>query len=102
MAIAANTKWRPLFYNKNNEIIVKLNNNALAEEIKKQALKKVIYRINVHLIENNITITKLRPAQILPSRDITIQTTNEKEAEKLRKENGWTKMLGNKAKLTWK
>ena len=45
-------------------------------------------RINAYLVENNITTTKLRAAQTLPSGDIAIQTTNKKEAEKLRGENG--------------
>ncbi len=86
-AVAANAKTRPLLYNKNNEIVVKLNNNALAEEMKKQAPKEVADRIDVYLIENNITITKLRVAQTLPSRNIVIQTTNEEEVEKLRGED---------------
>ena len=66
--MAATEKTRPLLYNKNNEIVVKLNNNTLAEEIKKQALKEVAYRIDAYLIENNIITIKLRAAQTLLSR----------------------------------
>lgn len=39
--VAANAKIRFLLYNKNNKTVVKLNDNALAKKIKKQALKEV-------------------------------------------------------------
>lgn len=55
-----NTKFSFLFYNKNNKIVVKLNNNTLANKIKNQALKKVGQKIDNYFIEINITITKLR------------------------------------------
>lgn len=35
MAMAVNIKTHLFFYNKNNNIIVKLNNNVLEKEIKK-------------------------------------------------------------------
>ena len=101
-AMAANAKTRPPLYNKNNGIVVKLNDNASAEEMKKQAPEEVAHRIDAYLIENNITTTNLRAARTLPSGDIAIQTTNEEEAEKLRGEDGWTKVLGSKAKLARK
>ncbi len=101
-AIATNEKIHPLLYNKNNKIVVTLNDAALAEEMKKQALKKVANGIDDYLVENNITATKLRAAQTLPRGDIAIQTINEEEAEKWRGEDGWTKMLGSKAKLACK
>lgn len=92
-----------LFYNKNNEIVVKLNDNTLAKKIKKQAPKKVAYKIDAYLIENNITTTKVCVvAQTLPSGDIVIQTTNKETAEKLKREDGWKKVLRCKAKLAWK
>lgn len=53
MAINAKTHFSP--YNKNNKKVVKLNNNTLVEEIKKQALKKVAQKFDTYLIENNIT-----------------------------------------------
>ncbi len=87
-AIAADEKTRPLLYNKNNEMVVKLNDTASAEEMKKQAPKEVVHRIDAYLVENNITATKLRTARTLPSGDIAIQTTNEEEAEKLIGEDG--------------
>lgn len=34
------------------------------------------------------------------NRDVIIQTTNIEKTEKLKKEDGWTKVLENKAKLT--
>ncbi len=70
--------------------------------IKKQAQEEVEHRIDAYLIENNVTTIKLRTARTLPSADITIQTTNEEEAEKLRGEDGWTRSLGKKAKLARK
>ena len=100
--VAANAKTRSPLYNKNNEIVVKLNDNASAEEMKKQAPKEVAQRIDAYLIENNITTTRLRAAQTLPSGDIAIQTTTEEEAEKLRGKDGWTKVLGSKANLARK
>lgn len=63
---------RPLFYNKNNKIIVKFNDNALIEKIKKQDFKKIIYKINTYFIKNNITITKLCIVQILSSKNIAV------------------------------
>lgn len=66
------SKTRLLFYNKNNEIIVKLNNTTLAEEMKKQAPEEVTHRIDAYLVENNITATKLHVARTLPSGDIII------------------------------
>lgn len=71
-------------YNKNNEIVVKLNHNILAKEIKKQVLKKFTHRIDTYLIENNIITTKLYKAQTLSDENIAIQTINKKEVEKLR------------------
>lgn len=55
--------------------------------MKKQASKKVAHRIDAYLIENNIITIKLCAAQTLPSRKIVIQTTNQKEAEKLKRED---------------
>ena len=101
-AVAANAKTRSPLYNRNNEIVVKLNDNASVEEMKKQAPKEVAQRIDAYLIENNITTIRLRAARTLPSGDVAIQTTTEEEAEKLRGEDGWTKVLGSKAKLARK
>ena len=70
--MAANAKTHPPLYNKNNEIVVKLNDNASAKEMKKQAPKEVAYRIDAYLIENNITTTKLCATRTLPSGDIAI------------------------------
>lgn len=83
-------------------MIVKLNNNVLIEKTKKQASKKVIYKINADFIKNNITTTKLYATQTLSSRDIAIQITNKKEAKKLREEDGQTKILKSKTKLIQK
>ncbi len=88
VAIAANAKTRPPLYNKNNKIVVKLNDDTSAEEIKKQAPEEVTYRIDAYLTENNITATKFCTARTLPSGDIAIQTTNEEEIEKLKGEDG--------------
>lgn len=54
--MAANAKTRPPLYNKNNEIVVKLNDNASAEEMKKQAPEEVAHRISGTL---GIPITKI-------------------------------------------
>lgn len=78
---------------------MKLNDSTSAEEIRKQALEKIVYRINAYLIRNNITTTKLCAVLILPSKDVAIQTTSIDEAKKLREENNWTKVLESKAKL---
>ncbi len=67
--------------------------------MKKQASEEVTNGIDGYLIENNITANKLRAARTLPSGGITIQTKKKEEAEKLRGEDGWTKVLGSKAKL---
>lgn len=77
-----------LLYNKQNEIVVKLNNNASAEEIEKQASEKVANKIDVYLVENNITTTKLCVARTLPSRNIGIQTISIEKAKKLREKDG--------------
>ncbi len=60
------------------------------------------YKIDACLVENNITVIKLRAARTLPSGDIAIQTTNKREAKKLKGENGWVRVLENKAKLARK
>ena len=99
---ASGAQPRPPLYNKQNEIVVKLNDSASAEEMRKQAPEEVAHRIDAYLMENNITTTKLRAARTLPSGDVAIQTTSIDEAEKLREEDGWTKVLGSKAKLTRK
>lgn len=101
-AAASGAQSRPPLYNKQNEIVIKLNDNASAEEMRKQAPEEVAHRIDAYLMENNITTTKFRVARTLPSGDVAIQTTNAEEAEKLRGEDAWTKVLGSKAKLTWK
>lgn len=85
--MAANIKMHLLYWNKNNKIIVKLNNIALAEKMKKQTPKKVTYRIDTYFIEKNITTVKLCIAQILLSRDITILIISKKQTEKLRRED---------------
>ena len=70
--------------------------------MRKQAPEEVAHRIDAYLIENKITSTKLCAARTLPSGDVAIQTKNAEEAEKLGREDGWTKVLGSKAKLTRK
>lgn len=70
-AIAANIKMHLPFYNKNNKMVVKFNNNTLTEEMKKQAPKKVIYRINAYLIKTSLPSLsfarhKLYQIEILP------------------------------------
>lgn len=59
-AKAASAQSRPPLYNKNNEIVVKFNDNSLAEEMKKRAPEEVAHGIDAYLMENNITTTKLR------------------------------------------
>lgn len=66
---------------------MKFNDNVFAEEIRKQALEKRTYKINIYLIENNITTTKFHIARTLSSGDVVIQTTNIKEVEKLKEED---------------
>lgn len=100
--MAVNTKTCLPLYNKNNKILVKLNNNTAVEEIKKQAPQKVVYKIDAYFIENNITTIKFCIAQTLPSRNIVIQITNKEKAKNLRKEDSQTKVLGSKAKLVRK
>ncbi len=100
--MAANAKSRSRLFNKNNKIVVKRNDISSSEMIKKQAPEEVGYRIDAYVMENNVTITKLCTAWTLPSGDIAIQTTNEKEVEKLRKEDGWTRILRSNAKLARK
>ena len=58
-AMAANAKSCPSFYNRSDKIVVKLNDSALAEMIKKQPLKEVVQRIDAYLIRNNVTTNKL-------------------------------------------
>ena len=48
-----------LLYNKLNKIVTNLNNNAFAKKMKKQILKKIMYKINTYFIKNNITNIKL-------------------------------------------
>lgn len=81
---------------------MKLNNNVSAEEIRKQASKEVVHRIDVYLIKNNITTIKLRAVRTLPSGNIVIQTSSIEKAKKLREKDGWTKFQRSKAKLTQK
>lgn len=102
MAIIANTKTCLFFYNKNNKIINKLNNNILVEIIKKQTLKKFVYKINIYFIKNNINIIIFCVIQTLLSKDIIIQVINEKKFEKLRRENDWKKIPKSIAKLAQK
>lgn len=66
--------------------------------MKKQAPEEVAHRIDAYLAENNITATKFRAARTLPSADIAIQTTNQEEAEKLRGEDSWIRVLESKAR----
>lgn len=47
-----------------------------------------MHKIDAYLIKNNITITKLCIMQILPNKDVAIQTISIKEAKKLRKKDG--------------
>lgn len=87
MAVINVSKTRLFLYNKNNKIIVKLNDVASTKEMKNQVSKKLAYSINIYLIKKNITIIKLRAAQTLPSGNIAIQITNQKKAEKLREKD---------------
>lgn len=63
---------RFFLYNRNNKIVVKLNNIILVEEMKKQASKKVVQKTNAYLIKTNIITTSLGAAWALPSRNIAI------------------------------
>ena len=69
---ASGTQPRLPFHNEQNKIVAKLNDSASGEEMRKQALKEVVYRINAYLMENNIITTKLCVAQTLPSGEIAI------------------------------
>lgn len=40
--------------------------------------------------------------QILSNKDVAIQTANKKEVKKLRRKDGWTKVVESKAKIAWK
>lgn len=71
----------PLFYKKNYEIIIKLNNNASINKIRKQALEEVTYKIDIY---NDINTIKLCTVYTLTSRDIVIQIINVKKVKKLR------------------
>lgn len=46
-----------------------------------------MYKIDIYLIENNITTTKLCATRILLSKDTIIQTISIEEVENLRKED---------------
>ena len=83
-------------------MVVQLNDGALSEMMKKQALEEVAQKIDVYFIEKNITITKFRTARTLPSGDIAIQTTKKEETETLRGKDSWTRILESKAKLARK
>lgn len=97
--MTVNAKSCLLLYNKNNIMIVKLNDCASTEMMKKQTLEKVAYRINAYFMENNIITTKLCMAQTLLNKNIIIQIINEEEVEKLRREDSWTKLLKTKVEL---
>lgn len=101
-AVTSGAQTRIPLYNKQNKIVVNLNDNAFTEEIKKQALEEVVHRIDAYLMENNITTIKLRAARTLSNGDIAIQTTSIEEVEKLREKDVWTKVLRNKVKLIQK
>lgn len=58
--------------NTNSKIIVKLNNNNLTEEMKKQAPKEVVQTIDAYFMKNNIITTKLHIIKTLPSGNIDI------------------------------
>lgn len=77
---------RQLFYNKNNKIVMKFNNNVFVKIIKKQA-SKVAYKINTYFIKNNIIITKFYIAYIFLNKNIVIQTINKEKTKKLRRKN---------------
>lgn len=70
--MAASALSRPLLYNKNNRIVVKLKEASSVEEMKKKAAEEVAHRIDTYLMVNNITTTKLRAARNLPSRVVAI------------------------------
>lgn len=59
----------------------------MAEEIKKRISKKVVYKINSHLIKNNITIIKLYATQTLLNKNIAIYLTKKKNAEKFKRKD---------------
>lgn len=71
----------------NNKIVIKLNNNTLAEKIKTQALRKIVRKIDAYIIKNNITTIKVCKIYFLPTRNIAIQIINKEKAKKLKKEN---------------
>lgn len=102
IVVISDTQSYLFFYNKNNKIVIKLNNNTFIEEIKKQVLEKVIHRIDIYFIENNISNTQLCRTCIFLSKNIAIQMTNIEKAEKLRDKNGQIKVLRSKIKLSEK
>ena len=68
----ANKKICPPLNNLKIEILVKLNNDIMTEDIKKQALQKVANKIDFYLVKNIIIITKLCRAQTLSIGDIIL------------------------------
>lgn len=69
---AFGTQPRFLFYNKPNKIVEKLNNNVFTKEMKKQTSEKIVHKIDVYLIKNNITTMKLCATQTLLSKNVVI------------------------------
>lgn len=79
--MAASALSRPLLYNKNNRIVIKLNEASSVEEMKKKAPEEVAHRIDTYLMVNNVTTMKLRAARTLPSRDVAINIDTLREAQ---------------------
>lgn len=64
---------------------MKLNNNTSAKEMKKQTLEKIVYKIDIYLIENSNTTAIFYIVQTLLSKNVVIQTTSIEKTKKLRK-----------------
>lgn len=66
---------------------MKFNNITFTKKMRKQALEKIMHRIDTYFIENDINTTKFYATRTLASGDVAIQTTSIKKAKKLRKKD---------------
>lgn len=89
-------------YNKNYEVIVKINDPDSARVLQAQTPEEITQSIDDQLKRQNITQTRIHTAQVLKSGDIAVQVVNDKEIQKLQHNHGWTTILGGKAFISTK
>lgn len=89
-------------YNKQNEIVIKLQDQTASKALEGKTTAEMTTIVNGYIQSTDISRKLIRTARRLPSGDIYIIAANEKEAAALREHKDWVEKLSSNARVVTK